>query len=216
MRAQDPSKIMKNNSQGIISVTISCQRVLEKCLKTPWFLKSGYFQPRVCKPWFPNRGSRFPTRQRLDWGQKGVKKRLIKGGKTEVKRGVKSRLKGGGGNDLRAKLEPPFGNHHWHTLGSQARKRHININFLVRLLLGHPGNVPGTKWVCPGDKPRFSPYFTQWKPSLSLGQTRFVPGTNRGRRAAERVYVLQVYVPFPFPRFRHFSFRFCAKRVPAH
>ena len=50
-----------------------------------------------------------------------------------------------------------------------------------------PGLSPGTKWVCPREKPRFSPYFTQWKPSLSLGQTRFVPGTFRGRRAAERV-----------------------------
>ena len=64
---------------------------------------------------------------------------------------------------------------------------------------GQTGFVPGTKWVCPRDKPRFSPYFTQWKPSLSLGQTRFVPGTFRGRRAAERVYVLKVYVPFSFP-----------------
>ena len=61
---------------------------------------------------------------------------------------------------------------------------------------GQSGFVPGTKWVCPRDKPRFSPYFTQWKPSLSLGQTRFVPGTSRGRRAAERVCVLKVYVPF--------------------
>ena len=75
----------------------------------------------------------------------------------------------------------------------------LNINFLVRLLLGHPGNVPGTKWVCPRDKPRFSPYFTQWKPSLSLGQARFVPGTFWGRRAEERVYVLKVYVHFSFP-----------------
>ena len=64
---------------------------------------------------------------------------------------------------------------------------------------GQTGFVPGTKWVCPRDKPRFSPYFTQWKPSLSLGQTQFVPGTKRGRRAAERVYVLKVYVPFSFP-----------------
>ena len=89
---------------------------------------------------------------------------------------------------------------------NQARKRHININFLVRLLLGHPGNVPGikgnvpgTKWVCPRDKPRFSSYFTQRKPSLSLGQTQFVSGTFRGRRAADRVYVLKVYVSFSFP-----------------
>ena len=91
----------------------------------------------------------------------------------------------------------------------QARKRHININFLVRLLLGHPGNVPGTN---PGDKVGlsqgqtwFSPYFTQWKPGMSLGQTQFVPGTFRGRRVAERVYVLKVYVPFSFPSLERFG-----------
>ena len=44
----------------------------------------------------------------------------------------------------------------------QARKRHININCLVRLLLGRPRE-------CPGDKL-----------SLSLGQSGFVPGTNPG------------------------------------
>ena len=64
---------------------------------------------------------------------------------------------------------------------------------------GQTGFVPGTKWVCPRDKPRFSSYFTQRKPSLSLGQTQFVPGTFRERRAAGRVYVLKVYVPFSFP-----------------
>ena len=31
--------------------------------------------------------------------------------------------------------------------------------------------VPGTSPGCPWDKPGFSPYFTQWKPSLSQGQT---------------------------------------------
>ena len=69
---------------------------------------------------------------------------------------------------------------------------------------GQTGFVPGTKWVCPRDKPRFSSYFTQRKPSLSLGQTQFVPGTFRGRRAADRVYVLKVYVPFSFPIFGGF------------
>ena len=64
------------------------------------------------------------------------------------------------------------------------------------LSLGQTQFVPGTNPGCPGDKPRFSPYFTQWKPSLSLGQARFVPGTNRWRMAAEKVYVLKVYVPF--------------------
>ena len=66
----------------------------------------------------------------------------------------------------------------------QARKRHININFVVRLVLGRPrvcpddftGFVPGTNLVKTWDKPGFSPYFTQWKP----GKPGFVPGTNPG------------------------------------
>ena len=63
----------------------------------------------------------------------------------------------------------------------------------------------GTPRECPGDKPvpGTNPGFLlslHWKPSLSLGQTQFVPGTFRGRRAAERVYVLKVYVPFSFPK----------------
>ena len=65
---------------------------------------------------------------------------------------------------------------------SQARKRHINISFFVRLVLGRPrvcprdftGFVPGTNPVRTWDKPGFSPYFTQWKPDL----TEFVPGAN--------------------------------------
>ena len=36
---------------------------------------------------------------------------------------------------------------------TQASKRHININFLVRLLLGRPRECPGTNRVCPWDKP---------------------------------------------------------------
>ena len=77
------------------------------------------------------------------------------------------------------------------------------MNFLVRLLLGRPGMswgqsgfVPGTHPLCVRDKARVSSYFTQWnpicprdKPSLSLGESR-------GRRAAEKFYVLNVYVPF--------------------
>ena len=31
--------------------------------------------PRVCKPWFPNRGWRLPAQQRLTWGKKEVKLR---------------------------------------------------------------------------------------------------------------------------------------------
>ena len=42
---------------------------------------------------------------------------------------------------------------------------------------GQTGFVPWTSPLCPRDKPSFSPYFAQWKPSLSQKQTQFVPGT---------------------------------------
>ena len=81
---------------------------------------------------------------------------------------------------------------------SLARKRHIDINFWSGCSWDDPGNVPVTnrvcpwiKWVCPRDKPGFSPYVTQWKPNLPQGA---IPGT-------ERVYVLKVYVHFLFPIF---------------
>ena len=49
-----------------------------------------------------------------------------------------------------------------------------------------PGLSRGHHRVCPWDKPGFSPYFTQWtspiSPGLSLGQTRFVPGTIPGTK----------------------------------
>ena len=50
------------------------------------------------------------------------------------------------------------------------------MNFLVRLLLGHPGNVPGTNRACPRDKFLLilhsgSPVCPWDKPSLSLGHS---------------------------------------------
>ena len=61
---------------------------------------------------------------------------------------------------------------------TQARKRHININFLVRLLLGHPGNVPGTNRVCPRDKVGLSHGQTQVSFLFYTAEAQFVPGTN--------------------------------------
>ena len=55
---------------------------------------------------------------------------------------------------------------------------HININFLVRLLLGHPGNVPGTNRVCPRDKVGLSQGQTQVFSLLYTVEAQFVPGTN--------------------------------------
>ena len=88
----------------------------------------------------------------------------------------------------------------------QARKRDININFLVQLLLGRPQAcpgqtrlVPGTKWVCPGQTQVLS-LFTQCKPSLSQGQTQFVPGTIPGTKGGRRVCVKSV-CPFFTPDF---------------
>ena len=95
--------------------------------------------------------------------------------------------------------------------GNQARKRHININFFFRLVPVFTGFVPGTTPVCPWDKPgekqgqtqEFSLFYTvearfhrvcPWdKPGLSQGQSR-------GRRAAQKVYVKKVYVPFSLAR----------------
>ena len=95
----------------------------------------------------------------------------------------------------------------------QARKRHINIIFFVRLVLGRPrvcpgdltGFVPGTNPVKTWDKPGSTPYFTQWKPDF----TGFVPGTNPvcpwdspgDEGAAQKVYVKKVYVPFSLASF---------------
>ena len=90
---------------------------------------------------------------------------------------------------------------------SQARERHININFFVRLVLGRPrvcpgdftGFVLGTNPVKTSDKPGFSPYFhsgSPISPGLSLDKPGLSLGQSRGRRAAQKVYVKKVYVPF--------------------
>ena len=72
--------------------------------------------------------------------------------------------------------------------GIQARKRHININFFVRLVLGRPrvcprdftAFVPGTNSVKTSYKPGFSPYFTQWKPGKPRDKPGFVLGPKGG------------------------------------
>ena len=61
---------------------------------------------------------------------------------------------------------------------SQARKRHININLLVRLLLGHPGNVPGTNRECPRDKVGLSQGQSRVFSLFYTAEAQFVPGTN--------------------------------------
>ena len=72
----------------------------------------------------------------------------------------------------------------------QARKRHIKINFRLRLALGRPR-------VCPKDKPRLSPYFTQWKPSSVRDKPSSDPWDRPGgRRAAGNVVVVKVNVSF--------------------
>ena len=65
----------------------------------------------------------------------------------------------------------------------QARKRHININFFVRLVLGQTRV--------------FSLFYTV----KSLGQSR-------GQRAAQKVYVKNIYVPFSLASSSGFGFQF--------
>ena len=84
---------------------------------------------------------------------------------------------------------------------SQTKKAHKHKFFGPVGLGTTPGlsqeqtrSVPGTSPVCPWDKARFSPYFTQWKPSLSQGKCSLSLGQTRGRRAAEKIDVLKVYV----------------------
>ena len=99
----------------------------------------------------------------------------------------------------------------------QARKRHININFLVRLLLGHPGNVPGTNRVCPGDKVGLSQGQTQVFFLFYTAEAQFVPGTNpvcpwdipgtKGGRQSLRVKSLcAFFVPYNFPQTYTYTF----------
>ena len=88
----------------------------------------------------------------------------------------------------------------WRILLVQARKKaHKHIFFGPVALRTTPGMsqgqtsfVPGTNPLCPRDKPRFPPYFAQWKPRKSQGQTQFVPGTIPGQRAPQKVYVLSL------------------------
>ena len=69
--------------------------------------------------------------------------------------------------------------------------------------------VPGTNPVKIWDKPRFSPYFTKWKPGkpkfvpgtspgLSLGQARACPWDKPGAEGRHKkfFFVKKVYVPF--------------------
>ena len=76
-------------------------------------LRSSCKHPRVCKPWFPNRGSRLPAELKRGWKElKKGKNRGKNRGKIEVKMGCGNLLA------LRTKLEPPFGNHRLQTLGT--------------------------------------------------------------------------------------------------
>ena len=46
----------------------------------------------------------------------------------------------------------------------------VGLGTTPGLSQGQTQLVPGTNPGCPWDKPRFSPYFTQWKPSIGLSQ----------------------------------------------
>ena len=62
--------------------------------------------------------------------------------------------------------------------------------------------VAGTKWVCPRDKARFSAFLHNGSPVVrGANRVSTLPlGQSRGQRAAEKVNVLKVYVPFLLAR----------------
>ena len=60
----------------------------------------------------------------------------------------------------------------------QARKRHINIDSLVRLPLGRPRDCRRDKRICPWDKPTLSQGQTQVFSLFYTMEAQFVPGTN--------------------------------------
>ena len=92
---------------------------------------------------------------------------------------------------------------------SQARKRHINTNFLVRLLLGRPRECPrdkpgfslGQAHFVLGTNPGFLAILHNRSPVCPWDKPSLCPGQSRGRRAAQKVYVLKVYVPFSLANF---------------
>ena len=50
------------------------------------------------------------------------------------------------------------------------------------------GFVSGTNPLCPRDKPSFSPYSAQWKPSLSLGTNRACPWDIPGDKGRQKKF----------------------------
>ena len=159
--------------------------------------------PRVCKPWFPNHGSRVPSalpevkkfmRLCLAWPAS----KLLKLDQNWLKL---TKADQNWPNSSEDWPSSPWGgkiDRNWLkiALNIRPRKGHININSLVQLPLGRPLVCPrdnaslslGQTRVVPGTNPGFL-LFTQQKPGLSQGQTQFVPGRNRGRREAEKVNV---------------------------
>ena len=82
----------------------------------------------------------------------------------------------------------------------QARKRHININFFVRLVLGRPrvcpgdftGFVPGTNSLKPGTNLGFLLILHSGSPAnpgLSQGRTRVCPGDKTGAEGRHRKFM---------------------------
>ena len=65
--------------------------------------------------------------------------------------------------------------------------------------LAKTGFVPGTNWASTGCEIRRKPAFVHEHLGLSLGQTRFVPGTNPGPSQEQPEKKIHVYVPFSCP-----------------
>ena len=64
------------------------------------------------------------------------------------------------------------------------------------MALGRPQVCPRHKPSCPKDKPRVSPFIVHSLEVCPRNKRQFGCGTNQSQRAAGKVYVLNVYVPF--------------------
>ena len=90
--------------------------------------------------------------------------------------------------------------------------QHRRLHHVTTLLVGRLGDL--WEWTVlnhqhkrrsVSGRTHVFPHFAPWKPSLSHGQPQFVPRTNGGRKAAQNVYVLKIYVPVSLAKWCYLS-----------
>ena len=76
-----------------------------------------------------------------------------------------------------------------------AQKEKVFGPDIPRTSRGHSCGRPRTSPLCPRDKPRLSPCLHNGSPVCPRDKPSLCLGQSRGRRAAEEVYVLKIYLP---------------------